>query len=302
MEIEPRRLSLEEMQRLPDILALPEEQRTEEESALLSEFRVRQRWEKEEYDRQKAEADRQRKEYEEEGRRWTAEYIKKLRQPEPDRNSLAYFTAQLQRMAVPTPTARLADTPEQAFSFLAAAYQAEVQRMGVQVKADDNTRSVLQLAARWLSQHQKAGLMLRGNVGVGKTTLVRAIGRTLQIRLGQNLQVWEAPRIAALGKGKEGQAVLDELCRRPLLAIDDLGTEPLSVKDYGNDISPIIDLLTERYNRRAFTIITTNLAVVQLDGHATDEIETRYGQRIADRLRELCNTITYDGNQPSYRQ
>lgn len=54
---------------------------------------------------------------------------------------------------------------------------------------------------------------------------------------------------------------------------------------------------------QAFSFLAaTNLAVVQVNGHATDEIETRYGQRIADRLRELCNTITYDGNQPSYRQ
>lgn len=60
------------------------------------------------------------------------------------------------------------------------------------------------------------------------------------------------------------------------LAIDDLGTEPVEVMDYGNIITPVINLLTKRYEAHLFTIVTTNLD--------PKEIHKRYGDRIADRL------------------
>ena len=44
-----------------------------------------------------------------------------------------------------------------------------------------------------------------------------------------------------------------------VLGIDDLGTEPSEVSDYGNVYTPVIDLLTKRYEEQLFTIITTNL-------------------------------------------
>lgn len=60
------------------------------------------------------------------------------------------------------------------------------------------------------------------------------------------------------------------------LAIDDLGTEPVEVMDYGNIITPVINLLTKRYEAHLFTIVTTNLD--------PKEIHKRYDDRIADRL------------------
>ena len=44
-----------------------------------------------------------------------------------------------------------------------------------------------------------------------------------------------------------------------VLGLDDLGTEPSEVLDYGNVYTPVIDLLTKRYEEQLFTIITTNL-------------------------------------------
>ena len=44
-----------------------------------------------------------------------------------------------------------------------------------------------------------------------------------------------------------------------VLGFDDLGTEPSEVSDYGNVYTPVIDLLTKRYEEQLFTIITTNL-------------------------------------------
>lgn len=236
-------------------------------------------------------------------RRADMEYRQLLNAPaHTDKSSREYFERQLQeRYRLPQGIA-LGSSQDAILGYLTSAYQRMVATTGRTAALDQPTKHILTSCARWLDTMPKPGLLLRGNVGVGKTTLLKAIAAVIQIRTQQACPIWDAARIAKLGKGPEGQSVLDKLCRQPLLGIDDLGTEPLSVKDYGNDVMPIVELLTERYNKRLFTIITTNLTVVTREGHKQDEIEARYGERIADRLRELCNTLSYDGNQKSYRQ
>lgn len=85
-------------------------------------------------------------------------------------------------------------------------------------------------------------------------------------------------------------AITDEvrfnsLCYERMLAIDDLGCEPLEVQCYGNIYTPVIDLLTRRYDRQLFTIVTTNLT--------PQEIRPRYGDRIADRFNEMMRCIIF---------
>ena len=70
-----------------------------------------------------------------------------------------------------------------------------------------------------------------------------------------------------------------------MLAIDDFGTEPLEVMDYGNVLYPITDLLTTRYDRNLYTILTTNLT--------PQETRPRYGDRIADRLNEMMGKVIF---------
>lgn len=76
-----------------------------------------------------------------------------------------------------------------------------------------------------------------------------------------------------------------------LLGIDDLGTEPAEVQDYGNIMYPIKELLTMRYNAQLFTVFTTNLE--------PKDIRQRYDNRIADRLNEMMVKIVY--NNKTYR-
>ena len=74
-------------------------------------------------------------------------------------------------------------------------------------------------------------------------------------------------------------------------AIDDMGEEPTEVMSFGNVITPITDIIEERYAKRQITIITTNLDA--------NGIKNKYGERVADRLRQMVRIITF--TNPSYR-
>ena len=76
-----------------------------------------------------------------------------------------------------------------------------------------------------------------------------------------------------------------------MLGIDDLGEEETILLDYGNRIAPVIDILSYRYNRMLFTMVTTNLTPPQ--------IRTVYGVRIADRFNEMMLVLHY--KSPSFR-
>ena len=76
-----------------------------------------------------------------------------------------------------------------------------------------------------------------------------------------------------------------------MLGIDDLGEEEPTLINYGNRVTPVIDLISYRYNRMLFTMVTTNLTPPQ--------IRTVYGVRIADRFNEMMLVLHY--KSPSFR-
>lgn len=76
------------------------------------------------------------------------------------------------------------------------------------------------------------------------------------------------------------------------LFLDDVGTEADSANFMGNKILPVVEILLERYDRRAVTIITSNLS--------DEGLADRYGVRVADRLNEVADKIAFMGE--SYRK
>lgn len=141
------------------------------------------------------------------------------------------------------------------------------------------------------------GILLCGGCGNGKSTFVKAFQQILnQLKLKSedyrdtwNLRIMDARTIANLCKSNYKE--FEELRTLKMLAVDDLGTEPLEMLDYGNVLSPMVDLLTKRYDLQLFTIVTTNLT--------PQEIRTKYGDRIADRLNEMMVKIIFEN--PTYR-
>lgn len=88
-----------------------------------------------------------------------------------------------------------------------------------------------------------------------------------------------------LRAAKEDSKAYDALKTKNVLGIDDLGKEPAEIMDYGNILSPVIDLIEHRYDKQLFTVITTNLV--------GKEIRAKYGDRIADRFNEMLHVIVF---------
>lgn len=159
----------------------------------------------------------------------------------------------------------------------------------------------------WLTDPEKrVGLLLYGNVGTGKTTLLKATCKAIN-RLCKKSQdadtgvvettfrnvvitIVKAKYITESYATNKGD--YDLMVKTDLLAIDEFGVEALDVKLYGNLNEPLIDLLCDRYDHQRCTIISSNLdeaAILQ-----------RYGERLYDRFNEMFTMIPFTGK--SYRQ
>lgn len=182
--------------------------------------------------------------------------------------------------------------------------KAEVEYRGGVITVDNDTRSHILDAARWLiNPNSTPGLLLCGLYGNGKTTLAKAIARLIGFITERErgysnrlyMPIYTAKNIcrmcAASEKFKEQYDEYDELFKKQMMIIDDLGEEPKEVMVYGMIHTPIIDIISERYERQLMTIITTNLD--------TDELKAKYGGRIYDRFREMLTTIIFENE--SYR-
>lgn len=185
---------------------------------------------------------------------------------------------------------------------LMAAYESEMR--GMDKRLDKVTIERIGKVSRFLvSTEYKRSLMLCGGIGNGKTTMLNAIHKAVKQLKGVeqlgylwNLMIFSAERIneaASMPVSTQYQGI----CTCPWLGIDDLGCESSIVKVYGTERMPVVDLIYERYKRNPKNydnpmIITTNLTM--------GEISQRYGERVADRLKEMCEVIVYDN--PSFRK
>lgn len=182
------------------------------------------------------------------------------------------------------------------------------------ITIDDENDDVVWLLCLYFSQDERfnsegynldKGICLFGGVGVGKTTLMEKffqnqrqsfiikMCRAIEDEFSQNgdivLKEYGIHRQASVNGDPYGHQVLG-------YCFDDLGTEPPS-KYYGKNVDVMAEVLLNRYdNKLPFnqTHITTNLS--------TDEIITRYGSRVADRMQQMFNMIVFPTDANSRRK
>lgn len=195
-----------------------------------------------------------------------------------------------------------------------------LKESGKQVVIDGQIQGPLDDFISWASGHTnrmielgidpRKGILLRGNVGSGKSILFRTL-RTL-LRHDEYAQLFrkltfttcEAVAKQFMAKGDEyvkkfgsgsvrfdyGKPVLLNVC------FDDLGDEEPK-NHYGNYREVMKDIITERYDHYVdhglITCATTNLTM--------DEIEKRYGSRVRSRLEQMCTVIGIGSNKETYQ-
>ena len=183
--------------------------------------------------------------------------------------------------------------------YLLAAYQAEVERRHKVFERNEHFDAQLNLIANYLTGgSEKFGLMFCGLCGNGKTTWAKALqllvsGLNLKNPINNLYYVFplcNAKDLAMRSKGNYND--WRNVMRYQLMIVDDLGTEPREVMEFGNVYTPLIDLITTRYEEQLYTIFTTNLTPAQL--------EEKYGKRIADRLNEMVEKVVFEN--ASYRR
>lgn len=129
----------------------------------------------------------------------------------------------------------------------------------------------------WLSSPRWPALVLVGGVGTGKTVagisaLFRVPGDLVHAReLARRHDPW--------GEDRQGGVRPLDL-RHRLLVLDDLGTERLEDPRF---IPALEDLVDARQGGGLRTLITTNLR--------KEELRSRYGHRVADRLNAIASGV-----------
>lgn len=144
----------------------------------------------------------------------------------------------------------------------------------------------------------RKGLYIAGRTGCGKTWAMEIFGflaqeHRLKVHLGGkelllNPTRYRADAITAFYM-RTGE--LAPFMDTPVLLIDDLGTEPAEVVYMGNRVDIIRHVLERRADDSSkLTLLTSN---IPMNAPALGE---RYGDRVASRLRQMCNYLEMTGN------
>lgn len=137
----------------------------------------------------------------------------------------------------------------------------------------------------------KKGIFLGGKIGCGKTVLLEAFCKILEMQTGYVIELIPAPQLYQYIR----RYGMDGLKSRPLL-IDELGREQLEMNDFGTIIRPVEDLMSLRYETGAKTFITSNFRIETLtQGYDQAGHKVGYGQYIGDRFRSMLNIDVLPG-------
>lgn len=176
--------------------------------------------------------------------------------------------------------------------YLRIAFKCRVKNTGKEVRNSQPLNEAFAKAAHWLVAPDRIGLKILGGPGTGKSTLVKAMQDVIirynlsQPLGGIGLNIQPALLIADRCLRGDPEMSITAMIGKAALAIDDLGLEPVTVKYYGSELMPIRDIVHQRINNDAPTIIITNLN--------QDDIHRKYGERLRDRLKDMT-TIILDG-------
>ena len=157
---------------------------------------------------------------------------------------------------------------------------------------DDGRAPQMHYAHRYVERWQtmraeNLGLLLWGGVGTGKSFLAGCIANALMeqevpVRMTNFARILNELNSSFSGRN----AIVDRLCRYPLLIIDDFGMERGT--EYA--LEQVYNIVDSRYRSQKPLIVTTNLPLNEIR-HPQDTAHAR----IYDRILEMCVPISCIG-------
>lgn len=175
--------------------------------------------------------------------------------------------------------------------FMIRAEQSMIARKIIKpFEIDDNNREVINQLYYWLTRkkcimNQELGIIVNGAYGCGKSILMEAFCMVFNdITPSERGKVTTVHAIELAEQIKKVGVI--PYARVPML-IHDLGREKWEMKDFGNSINPISDLLALRAEYGSMTFGTTNMT--------KDEFGTAYKGFITKRIFEHVNLLFLPG-------
>ncbi len=132
--------------------------------------------------------------------------------------------------------------------------------------------------ATWLAGNRGSGLFLYGQNGRGKTILGQ---RALPFIILQFCNM-----IVKSVDAQQMNTELEELLRKRLLSLDDVGTEDVRIV-YGERRWAFPEIMDAAEKKGNLVIVSTNLG--------PDEITNTYGIRTLERIKATCTRVKFSG-------
>lgn len=163
---------------------------------------------------------------------------------------------------------------------------------------DDSKESIVDLLHKYttkspeVAQILNKGIALVGGYGTGKTTLLKAYISLINFLIEKNeLRNSTYRYFPAFTFCHSFTPTKIENFSRGNIFIDELGREPKSIKVYGTEMNPVLELLFERHRiMGGITHITSNMMLESLSSD-----DKGYGKMIGDRFKEMFHFVELIG-------
>lgn len=148
-----------------------------------------------------------------------------------------------------------------------------------------------------ISGRLTAGIYIAGNTGTGKSWALEIMAAyclidNVQVIIGEDSRClyWENIRTDAICDEYTGKGTFAAYKNKAIVGLQDFGAEPVESLYMGNRVNVVRQLLEYRGDRTdQITLITSNLPI----NHKM--LSTRYDDRVASRLAEMCNYFEIKG-------
>ena len=141
------------------------------------------------------------------------------------------------------------------------------------------------------------GILITGPVGTGKTSLMTLVNFFFPKEMQYQIK---SARETSFEFEQEGYKIITKYSQAAsapaIFCFDDLGIEQPQ-KYFGNQCNVMAEILLSRYDlfvsKRVLTHATTNLSAT--------ELESKFGNRVRSRMREMFNLVAFDKHSKDKR-